>query len=84
MDKFVIRTKLRRSSECCDDINDHDSGTPSAERSCSQPPESHMSQNAVSVDDSSADSAASSSCGSGDTTSRLKVYSLQEQAAIQP
>ena len=32
------------------------------------------SQNAVSVDDSSADSAASSSCGSGDTTSRMKVY----------
>ena len=76
MDKFVIRTKLRRSlSECCDDINDHDSGTPSAKRSCSQPPESHMSQNAVSVDDSSANSAASSSCGSGDhdTTSRMKV-----------
>ena len=33
-----------------------------------------MSQNAVSVDDSSADSAASSSCSSGDTTSRMKVY----------
>ena len=32
------------------------------------------SQNAVSVDDSSADSAASSNCGSGDTTSRMKVY----------
>ena len=61
MDKFVIRTKLRRSSsESCNDNSD-ESATPSAKRTC----------NSQATTGDSNDSGASSS---SDASSRMKTY----------
>ena len=60
MDNFVIRTKLRRSSESCNDNSD-ESATPSAKRTC----------NSQATTGDSNDSDASSS---SDASSQMKTY----------